>query len=83
MKEEYADQHRADRSDTGPYRIGCSYRQTLRGFRQQSHTDDCENKESGNPSPPRETVNGFCPSEAIGEADLAEAGYNQNYPIHN
>ena len=52
MKEEYADQNRAYRTYTGPYCISRTYRQTLRGFRQQSHTDDRENKESGNPSPP-------------------------------
>lgn len=83
MEEKYAGQHGTNRPDACPYGIGRSYRQTLCGFSQQSHTYDCENKKSGNPSPPREAVSIFCPSEAIGETNLAEAGYNQHYPIHN
>ena len=71
MEKEYADQDSPYRTYASPYGVSGAYWQTLRGLGQQSHTDDCENKESGNPSPPREAVNGFCPSEAIGETDLA------------
>lgn len=57
MKEEYADQYRANRTYTRPDSISCTYWQTLSGLCQQAHTNDCKNKKSGNPSPPREPFN--------------------------
>ena len=76
MKKEYSHQNSSERPYTSPYGIGCAYRQTLCGFSQQSHTYNCKHKESGHPSQPRETFDGFCPSEAVSKANLAEAGDN-------
>lgn len=76
MEKQDSDQNCSNSSNARPYGIRSAYRQTLCGFRQQSHTYNCKHKKPGHPSPPREAFNGFCPSEAISEANLAEAGNN-------
>lgn len=76
MENEDSYQDCPDSPYTCPYGVRSAYRQALCGFCQQSHTYHCKHKESDYPTPPSKTFNGFCPSEAVSKADLAEAGYN-------
>lgn len=83
VEEDDAEGDCADGSDAGPHGVGGADWQLLGGFGKQSHADDCKHEESGDPAPPCGAVDSFCSSEAVGEADLAGAGCNQNYPVHN
>ncbi len=76
MENEDTRQNRSYSPYAGPYGIGCTYRQALRGFGQQSHTHNCKHQETGYPAPPGKAVSAFCPSEAVSKADLAETGNN-------
>lgn len=76
MEKEYSYQNRSNRTNAGPYGISSAYGQTLRGFGQQPHTHNGKHQEAGHPAPPSQAFNGFCPSEAVSKADLAEAGNN-------
>lgn len=82
VEEKDAHHHRAHGADTRPHGVGRANGKRLRGLCQQPHAGYGEEQKSAHPLPIEQAGGCLCLSQAECEANFAQAGNDEDDPIH-